>query len=201
MNSQLSLLPLLRYILPHGEWPLVLKFAPTTCSIIGAQMKLITIGKQNWIWTFQNMGEREERDIVVGNRAHRRGLHAIQWVLDNIYRDGDVVHVIHVAKIKAPTTEYTMGPVGSSMRYRDLSLKDVHIEIEEIRAWLAEQVVPLLKQKDAPYNLHLFVDKINATAHDVAKTIVDTANSVGGPCLSSTRATRHASTASLWGPL
>lgn len=128
-------------------------------------------------------GGKKERDIVVAIEHTEAGLHAVQWVLDNIYRDGDVIHVIHVAKIKAPTTEIYHGPVGSSMRYRDLSLKDVHAEIEEIRAWLANEVVPLLKQKDAPYNLHLFVDKINATSHDVAKTICDTANSVGGALL------------------
>lgn len=37
------------------------------------------------------------------------GLRAVEWVLDHIYRPGDVVHVIHVAKIKAPTTEIYHG--------------------------------------------------------------------------------------------
>lgn len=44
-------------------------------------------------------------------------------------------------------------------------------------------MVPLLKKKDAPYNLHLFVDKINATPGDVAKTIAEVAKSVDGALL------------------
>jgi hypothetical protein len=31
------------------------------------------------------------------------------------------------------------GVVGTSLRYRDLTLKDVHTEIEEIRSWLADE--------------------------------------------------------------
>ncbi|KXZ53367.1 hypothetical protein GPECTOR_7g1263 [Gonium pectorale] len=77
---------------------------------------------------------------------------ALQWAVDNIYRPGDEFHLFHVI----PPGQYVVLST-------DLGMEEVVEDDENTRKAveanahkiLSEKFVPLLKEKDVPYQLEL----------------------------------------------
>lgn len=109
------------------------------------------------------------------------GAHACRWTVENIYREGDVLHLLYVVKSLKPPMEVFHQLPGTSYSF---SQPGSHHEEEKIRAArkaIEKRFVPILEQREPiPYHLHMFAEKYDANPEAIGKDLVKCAEGI--PC-------------------
>lgn len=98
---------------------------------------------------------------------------ACEWALRNVWREGDVLHMIYVVKCLKQPTEVFHGVVGGSFRFRhSVEAREENQLIAEARARLEARFLPLLRPKLVPYQLHLYAEREDAGVQRVAELLM-----------------------------
>lgn len=98
---------------------------------------------------------------------------AAEFLVRQVYREGDTVHLAYVVKALKPPMEvfHAAGP-GSSYNF---AAPGSHRELEVIAAAkraIEARYLPVLREKMCPYQLHLFADRDDAPPAAVGGTIL-----------------------------
>lgn len=122
----------------------------------------------------RNLGVCVEDTLVGANACH--------WTVENIYREGDVLHLMYVIKSLKPPMEVFHQLPGTSFSF---SQPGSHHEEEKIRAAkraIEKRFIPILERRGSPipYQLHLFAEKHDAGPEAIGKDLVKCAEDI--PC-------------------
>ncbi|CAK0786819.1 hypothetical protein CVIRNUC_010033 [Coccomyxa viridis] len=113
---------------------------------------------------------REDPEVTLG---------ALRWTIDQVYRPGDVMHLVHVIKCLVHKLEVFHGMPGTTFSFDDPG--EAHHESEDVaraKAFLQRSVLPVLDAKQIQHRMHLSLDTIEAPPGAVGQTICETADAV-----------------------
>lgn len=118
-----------------------------------------------------------KRSIVVAASLTAASETSLAWVIDNLAREGDAIHVCHVCKcLEDPTEIYISGP-GNSFKVNDLHGKHhEHEDVVKAQHRIKERLVPLLEHAKVMYEVLIFVDTLAAPPDAVGSTVLQEAS-------------------------
>lgn len=123
-----------------------------------------------------------KRHLLVPVDESKASQRVLQWTLDNLYREGDEIHLFHVV----PPGQYVVLSTDLGMEEVVEDDKETQERVEaNARKFLNETFVPVLQEKNIPYQLEIVkfstdndsigsivckrADQINASAIVMAK--------------------------------
>lgn len=118
-------------------------------------------------------GSPHSRGLLICAEDTAESAAACEWALQNVWREGDVVHMTYVVKCLKQRTEVFHGVVGGSYTSRQSpdAREENHL-IAEARARLEARFLPLLRPKLVPYQLHLYAEREDAGVQRVAELLI-----------------------------
>lgn len=122
--------------------------------------------------------ESGHRTIVVALDTEVESLRALDWVQDNFYKSGDIVHMVHVCKCMSSPMEVFHGVPGTSLHVPDPAPHNESSELMSARQFFMGRVKEKLERAGIQWDLHLFADTVNTDASDIGTIIQKTAQKV-----------------------
>lgn len=122
--------------------------------------------------------ETGHRTIVVALDTEIESLRALDWVQNNFYKPGDILHMVHVCTCMASPMEVFHGVPGTSLHVPD---PEPHREASELafaREFFMGRVKDQLDKAGIQWDLHLFADTVTSDATDIGMIIQKTAEKV-----------------------
>ena len=101
---------------------------------------------------------------------------ATQWAVDEIYREGDVLHLIYVIKSLKPPLEIHHVAPGTSFTFAQPGGHHENEVIAAAKKAIEARYLPILKTKMVPYELHLYADRADAKPNHVGDLILKCAD-------------------------
>ncbi|EFN56993.1 hypothetical protein CHLNCDRAFT_143627 [Chlorella variabilis] len=98
---------------------------------------------------------------------------AAEWALENLYRDGDVVHMTYVVRCLIPSMEVFHGLPGTAYSFSQPGQehKEQHL-INDAKKRLEARFLPLLRPHLVPYQLHLYAERCDCSEARVCELIM-----------------------------
>jgi len=101
---------------------------------------------------------------------------ATRWAVNEVYREGDVFHLIYVIKSLKPPLEIHHGAPGTSFTFGHPGGHHEEQVIAAAKKAIEHRYLPILKTQMMPYELHLYADRADATPQHVGDLILKCAD-------------------------
>lgn len=89
-----------------------------------------------------------------------------------MYREGDVVHLVYVARALKPPIEVFHGMPGTAYTFSQPGQHHEVVDIETARRTILHRFLPILQKKNIKYELHLYAENAEASSSKVAEAII-----------------------------
>lgn len=89
-----------------------------------------------------------------------------------MYREGDVVHLVYVARALKPPIEVFHGMPGTAYTFSQPGQHHEVVNIETARRTILHRFLPILQKKNIKYELHLYAENAEASSNKVAEAII-----------------------------
>ena len=108
------------------------------------------------------------------------GASACRWSVENLYREGDVLHLLYVIKSLKPPMEVFHQSPGTSYSFTQPGSHHEEGKIKAAKKAIEKRFIPLLERHGAPipYQLHLFAEKYDAGPEAIGKDLVKCADDI-----------------------
>ena len=113
-----------------------------------------------------------KRSVVICAEDTHAAAMACDWAVDELYREGDVFHLVYVVKSLKPPMEVYHGLPGTSFSF---SRPGKHHEADVIlhaKSAIEHRYLPALKKKMVPYELHLYAERADCAVKQVCEFIL-----------------------------
>eukprot|EP00775_Hariotina_reticulata_P010737 gene10737-10893_t len=130
------------------------------------------------------MGKGAARHLVVAVDDSEEGEAAVAWVIMNLWRKGDLLHVLHVVPALPPYVGASLAPDG--MIYSNLPLlqmQEAQVEEDFWRDLLLKRLEPLFATNNIDYQLDVITDYGSDPLQGVAAAVVATAEQLKAAAL------------------
>lgn len=97
---------------------------------------------------------------------------ACEWALQNLYCEGDVLHMTYVVKCLLPDMEVFHGVPGTAYSFSPPGEHHEQQLINDAKARLEARFLPLLRPQMVPYQLHLYAEREDTDEGRVAQLIL-----------------------------
>eukprot|EP00884_Botryococcus_braunii_P002939 jgi/Botrbrau1/12646/Bobra.67_1s0012.1 len=98
------------------------------------------------------------RRLVVGVHNTDSSINALNYALQELWRNRDVIHVVMIVNCMLPDKEIFHGFPGTTFKFHDPRPHHELEEIGEAREFIKTRIEPLLTQKLADHEFHLLVE-------------------------------------------
>ena len=126
--------------------------------------------------------QSQRRTLVICAEDTPAAAHACEWVVQDVYREGDKLHLIYVVTALKPPLEILHTVPGTSYQF---SQPGKHREAERIlhaEAAINARYLPILKKKMVPYELHLYADREDCSSKTVGADILHAIDKIHAEC-------------------
>mmetsp|Transcript_14905 Transcript_14905/g.32317 ORF Transcript_14905/g.32317 Transcript_14905/m.32317 type:complete len:200 (+) Transcript_14905:76-675(+) len=118
------------------------------------------------------------RRVLVAVDLSDQSLKALQWTAFEFVRRGDIVHLIHVARVMSPQYTIQHSYPGASYTIPDPNALDENQYVEHVRDIIKSRFTSILDSRKIQHSLHLFLDTDNAPASAVCASIFKVAEDI-----------------------
>ncbi|KAI3434860.1 hypothetical protein D9Q98_002914 [Chlorella vulgaris] len=113
------------------------------------------------------------RNLVVATDDTVSSAAAAEWALDNLYREGDIIHLTYVVKCLEPSMEVFHGMPGTAYSFKQPGGKHREQElVDDAKRRLEARFLPLLQPHLVPYQLHLYAERTDCSEARVCELIL-----------------------------
>ncbi|KDD74965.1 hypothetical protein H632_c959p1 [Helicosporidium sp. ATCC 50920] len=113
----------------------------------------------------------KNRNVMICAVDTDQGSDACSWFVDQVYREGDVVHLVYVARTLKPPMEVFHGLPGTAYSFKQPGSHHEMETIEHTRAVIEARYVPILKRKNVKYHMHMYAVNVDASNANIAEII------------------------------
>lgn len=126
---------------------------------------------------------QQQRNLVVAIDDSDEGYTAVGWVLQHLWRPGDVLHLLHVVPALPPHMSYSLAPDGMLYSLPLPQLEEAQVEESHWRDLLLERFGPLLQANQVNFQLDVLTDYGTDPLQGVASAVVLTAEKLDAAAL------------------
>ncbi|KAL6753663.1 hypothetical protein V8C86DRAFT_2723506 [Haematococcus lacustris] len=116
------------------------------------------------------------RHICVAVDVSDNSLRAVLWAAHELYREGDMLHLVHVCRYLQPQMTINHSYPGATFDIPNLSDLNEKRHAEEVKAVIQARLLGPLEALKVPASLHLYLDTDNAPASAICSTLMRVAD-------------------------
>jgi len=131
----------------------------------------------------QRQATEQQRNLVVAIDDSEEGYAAVGWVLRNLWRPGDVLHLLHIVPALPPHMSYSLAPDGMLYSLPLPQIEEAQIEESHWRDLLLERFGPMLQANQVNFQLDVLTDYGTDPLQGVASAVVLTAEKLDAAAL------------------
>ncbi|WIA16917.1 hypothetical protein OEZ85_013843 [Tetradesmus obliquus] len=131
----------------------------------------------------QQAGQQAARHIVVAVDDSDEGSWSVGWVVQHLWRQGDLLHVLHVVPALPAHMSYSLAPDGMMYSLPLPQLEEAQVEESHWRQLLLERLGPMLSSQGVNFQLDVITDYGSDPLQGVAAAVVATAERLNAAAL------------------